>query len=156
VLVFRHILVPIDLSDRNDRAVRTAFEIAESTTARVTLLHVTQRVSGIAAVELKSFYEQLKAKAQARLSAVIRRHAQPGTDVRGVVVLGDPARDIVRWAERNRADIIVIGSHSVEPGRGPQLGWGTTSYKVALLCRCPVLLVKATPSRVRRARSVVP
>ena len=151
--MFRHVLVPIDLSDRNERAVRAAFELAASTTARVTLLHVTQRVGGIAPAELKAFYEQLKVKAQARLNAVIRRHAQPGTDVRAVVLLGDPARDIVRWAERRRADLIVMASHSVEPGRGPQLGWGTTSYKVALLCRCPVLLVKATPSRGRSARA---
>ena len=52
--MFRHVLVPIDLSDRNERAVRAAFELAASTTARVTLLHVTQRVGGIAPAELKA------------------------------------------------------------------------------------------------------
>jgi nucleotide-binding universal stress UspA family protein len=151
--VFRHILVPIDLSDRNERALTTAFELAASTGARVTLLHVITRVRGIPAAELRSFYAQLEAKAEARLRAVVSRHAQPGTDVRTAVVLGDPARDIAQWADRHRVDLIAIGSHSVEPGRGPQLGWGTTSYKVALLCRCPVLLVKATPPRARRGRT---
>ena len=38
-------------------------------------------------------------------------------------------------------DLIVLGSHTIEPGNAAR-GWGTTSYKVGLLCRCPVLLVK--------------
>ena len=34
-----------------------------------------------------------------------------------------------------------IAPHRVAPGR-PDRGCGTTSYKVGILCRCPVLLVK--------------
>ena len=153
--MFRHILVPIDLSDRNEHAVRTAFELAASGTARVTVLHVITRVIGIPLAEMKTFYEQLEGKTHTRLAATIHRHAQPGMDARAVVLLGDPPRDVVRWADRHRVDLIVIGSHSVEPRlHEPRLGWGTTSYKVALLCRCPVLLVKAPPPRTgRRGRT---
>jgi universal stress protein A len=151
--VFRHLLVPIDLSDRNEQALRTAFDLAAATNARVTLLHVVTQVRGIPAAELRRFYDQLETRAKARLGVVVRKYAQPGMDVRPVVVVGDPARDVVRWAERRRADLIVIGSHSVEPRRGERVGWGSISYKIALLCRCPVLLVKAAPARpVRRRR----
>jgi hypothetical protein len=34
-----------------------------------------------------------------------------------------------------------MGSHKVNPKRRG-MGWGTTSYKVGILCRCPILLVK--------------
>jgi nucleotide-binding universal stress UspA family protein len=152
--VFRHLLVPIDLSDGNGRVLRTAFDLAAATDARVTVLHVVTQVRGIPAAELRSFYDQLEARAKARLGAVMRKYAQPGMDVRPVTILGDPARDLVRWAEQERADLIVIGSHSVEPRRGQRVGWGSISYKIALLCRCPVLLVKAAPARpVRRRRT---
>ncbi len=152
--MFRHLLVPIDLSDRNEQALRTAFDLAAATTARVTLLHVVTQVRGIPAAELRNFYAQLEKRANARLGGVMRKYAQPGMDVRPVVIIGDPARDVVRWAERQRADLIVIGSHSVEPRPGERAGWGSISYKVALLCRCPVLLVKAAPAGpVRRRRA---
>ena len=55
--------------------------------------------------------------------------------------VGEPAREIVRAAARGRADVIVMGSHRVDPKR-QGAGWVTTSYKVGILCRCPILLVK--------------
>jgi universal stress protein A len=150
--VFRHLLVPIDLSDRNEHAVRTAFDLAAATDARVTLLHVVTQVRGIPAEELRSFYDQLGATAKARLGAVIRKYAQPGMDVRAVGFVGEPARDVVRWAERQRVDLIVMGSHSVASRHATRVGFGSISYKVALLCRCPVFLVQAGPRLVRRSR----
>jgi universal stress protein A len=154
--VFRHLLVPLDLSDRNEHVLRTAFDLAAATSARVTLLHVVTQVRGIPQAELRTFYDQLEARAKARLGAVMRKYAQPGMDVRPLTVVGEPARDIIRWAERQRVDLIVIGSHSADPRRDPRVGWGSISYKVALLCHCPALLVKAEPplsARSRRART---
>lgn len=150
--MFRHLLVPIDLSDRNEQAVRTAFDLAVAKDARVTLLHVVTQVRGIPAGELRSFYDQLEERAKARLGALIRKYAQPGMDVRAVSFVGEPARDVVRWAERQRVDLIVMASHSVASRRATRVGWGSISYKVALLCRCPVLLVKAGPRLVGRSR----
>jgi len=41
----------------------------------------------------------------------------------------------------NRVDLIVLTSHKIDLAH-PAEGWGTTSYKVGILCQCPVLLVK--------------
>jgi nucleotide-binding universal stress UspA family protein len=43
-------------------------------------------------------------------------------------------------AARRRVDLVVLGSHRLSPR--PGYGLGTTSYKVALACACPVLLLK--------------
>ena len=40
-----------------------------------------------------------------------------------------------------KADLVVMGSHKVNPARRNR-GWGTTSYKVGIFCQCPILLVK--------------
>ena len=61
--------------------------------------------------------------------------------VGATVCIGEPAREIVGTAAREKVDLIVMGSHKVVPSR-PATGWGTTSYKVGIFCRCPILLVK--------------
>jgi len=47
-VLFRHLMVPVDLSDRDDRALRMAQALAADRRTRVTLLHVVQRVPEIA------------------------------------------------------------------------------------------------------------
>jgi nucleotide-binding universal stress UspA family protein len=108
---------------------------------RITLLHVIQRIEGIPAAQLRGFYRRLERKARQKLEALARQLTARGAAVRCEVFIGDPATDIARAAERHRADIVVMASHRVQPQR-PGRGLGTTSYKTAILCRCPVLLVK--------------
>ena len=138
--MFRHILVPLDLSSRNDAALDTALRLAEQNGARVSLLHVIQRIEHVPAAELRAFYRQIEATARKKLKAAARRFVAKKIDVRPVVAVGTPARGIVEHAAVNDVDLIVLASHRIDPSR-PQ-GWGTTSYKVGVLCRCPVLLVK--------------
>ena len=64
-----------------------------------------------------------------------------GVAIRSVVLIGEPAREIVRLALARKVDLVVMGSHRVDPA-GHGRGWGTTSYKVGLFCQCPILLVK--------------
>ncbi|HEY8515442.1 MAG TPA: universal stress protein [Candidatus Binatia bacterium] len=139
--MFKRILAPIDLSSRNERALRVAAELAAASSGTVTLLHVIQRIDGLPAAELKSFYTQLEKTARRKLAAAAKSITKKGVTVRCEVVIGEPMVDIVKHAERMRADVIVMASHRVEAKKGPQ-GLGTTSYKTAILCRCPILLVK--------------
>ncbi|MEK7701356.1 MAG: universal stress protein [candidate division NC10 bacterium] len=139
--MFKHILVPIDLSDRNARALTAALALARQSRARVTLLHVIQSVQSIPPGELGDFYRELARASLRKLERVARRFVAKRVGVRTELTIGEPAREIVRLAAKRRADLVVMGSHKVRPGR-PSTGWGTTSYKVGVFCRCPVLLVK--------------
>lgn len=139
--MFTHILVPIDLGDRNARALRTALELARQSRARVTLLHVVESVPNLTPGELGDFYARLARAATRKLEAVARRFAGAGVRVRTEQCIGEPAREIVRLAARRHADLVVLASHRVRPGR-PATGLGTTSHKVAIFCASPVLLVK--------------
>jgi universal stress protein A len=138
--VFRHILVPIDLSRKNERALRTAAEIARQSGGRLTMLHVIQRVEHIPLDEIRPFYLRLERMARSAIARAAKRAAR-NLAVQGAVLVGTPAEDIVRYAAENRVDLIVLSSHRLTPGR-PHPGWATTSYKVGILCQCPVLLVK--------------
>jgi nucleotide-binding universal stress UspA family protein len=139
--MFRHILVPLDLSARNDPALETALGLAEQNRARVTLLHVIQRIEHVPEAELRPFYRRIEATARKQMDAAARRFAARKIDVRAVIALGAPARGIVEHAAVNGVDLIVLSSHKVDLSRRAQ-GFGTISYQVGVLCRCPVLLVK--------------
>ena len=139
--MFKHILVPIDLSDKNQRPLDIAAMLAEKSGARVSLLHEIQRVAGLSARELGAFYHRLVRTSEQKLARAGRRFASRRVRVETSVIIGDPPREIVRASLRRRADLIVMGSHRINPSR-PATGLGTTSYKVGLACRCPVLLVK--------------
>jgi len=140
--MFTHILVPLDLSARNLRAVETARDIARPQGARVTLLHVIQRLDGIPMRELQDFYTRLQKRAALRLRLAAQRLAREDIDVSQAIFVGSPVRDIVRLVTDKRVDLIVMSSHAVKPSARPGGGFGTTSYRVALLCPCPILLVK--------------
>jgi universal stress protein A len=138
--MFRHILLPIDLSDRNDRLLRVAAGIARGNGARVTVLHVIQRIAHLPQAELQRFYARIRRKAEVKLARACRTLGRSAVRSRGRIVIGEPYQDILRLAATARVDLIVLGSHRI--GLRPALGLGTTSYRVGILCRCPVLLVK--------------
>ena len=139
--LFRHIMVPVDLSDRNERALGAALRLAHERGGRVTLFHVIQHVSGIAPGEFTGFYRRLVERSERKLRQIARKFGEGGVDVGTAVRVGEPAAEIVRATLRERVDLVVMGSHKVRPGGRPR-GWGTTSYKVGIFCQCPILLVK--------------
>jgi hypothetical protein len=57
------------------------------------------------------------------------------------VIFGSRAHEIVRYAVETGVDLIVLSSHRLDP-QNPSVGWGTVSYKVGILSKYPVLLVK--------------
>jgi nucleotide-binding universal stress UspA family protein len=139
--MFKHILVPIDLSDRNERTLRIAVGLARIKQSRVTLLHVIQGVRGVSMRELRNFYKALEQRSQRTLARAAKRFVDAELAVRAIVVIGDPAREIIKVATARKVAVIVMGSHRVMPGR-PGRGLGATSYKVGIACPCPILLVK--------------
>lgn len=135
--MFAHVLAPIDLSERSSRCLDM---VAGLPTRRVTLLHVIHRVPGLPAGELRPFYTRLRRRAETVVARSAARLAETGLSVTRAVTIGDPAAEILRFAVKRKVDLLVLGSHRL--GSQPGSGLGTTSYKVALACRCPVLLVK--------------
>jgi nucleotide-binding universal stress UspA family protein len=90
---------------------------------------------------MRPFYQRLVATSRRRLAEATKPFAAEGLSVGTEVLVGEPAREIVRLAMARKADLVVMGSHKVNPARRNR-GWGTTSYKVGIFCQCPILLVK--------------
>ena len=139
--MFRRILVPVDFSRRNLAALRAAARVAGERPAEVTLLHVIERIHEEDSGVLDSFYRKLEISARRRMQELLPAVRGNRLTARGEIVYGKPVIEILRFAETSRSDLIVLSSHKL-PLRRSGESWGTISYKVGVLSRCPVLLVK--------------
>jgi nucleotide-binding universal stress UspA family protein len=140
--MFRKLLVPVDFTEKNEAALSSAAEIASgSEGAQATLLHVIETIEHIEFEEMADFYRGLEARAAARLFQMEEKLKAAGVRVRHEVVYGKRAETIVRYAEEHGTDLMILSSHKVDRDH-PALGIGTISYRIAIVARCPVLLVK--------------
>jgi nucleotide-binding universal stress UspA family protein len=142
--MFRKILVPVDFTEKNEAALDSAAQIAGGSVqegSEVTLLHVVEIIEHIDFNEMSDFYRGLENRATAKLFTLEERLKEKGVNARHEVLFGKRAETIVRYAEEKAADLMILSSHKVDRDH-PALGLGTLSYAVAIVARCPVLLVK--------------
>lgn len=148
--MFRHILVPADLSEHNRAALDVAAGLAHCPPppgdpagpgCRLTLLHVVETIDHVPFEELRDFYRRLEEKARIGLEelAAAAPEGAPPRETR--VVFGKRAQAILEVAVEAGCDLIVLTSRPVDP-QHPASTWATISHKVALLASCPVLLVR--------------
>lgn len=139
--MYRKILVPVDFTPKNERALAQARELAALTSGEVTLVHVVETLEDEIDADLAGFYDRLEAKAEERMAASLAALGEGDFSRRSAIVLGHRARAIADYAEHEKVEVIVLSSHRVDPDQ-PGHDWMTISYKIAILARCPVLLVK--------------
>ena len=138
---FKHILSPVDFTEKNRPALDVVLEMAQQNGARVTLLHVIERVEYAEDEEIREFYTVLEEKARANLAAMTQRFVEEGIVVEQGIVFGRRGPEIVRYSIEHQADLIVLSSHKIDPTHVAE-DWATLSYQVSILCPCHVLLVK--------------
>jgi universal stress protein A len=141
---FHHILVPLDLTAKNNAAVEIAFELAVQNKASISLLHVVQVIDsdvGPPDEETTEFYDRVRQRTESELEHLSQRFLEADLPCEVKVRIGDRLQDIVDFANQHRVDLIVMSSHRIDPSRLAET-WGTLSYKVSVICDCPILLVK--------------
>ncbi|MFQ5680008.1 MAG: universal stress protein [Gemmatimonadota bacterium] len=138
--MFRSVLVPVDLTEKNEHAVRLARELAGESRGEVTLLHVIETLD-LPFDELEEFYRRLEEKAARGMETLAEPLRAAEIPHHREVAYGKRGEAIVEYAERHANDLIIMSSHRVDLA-DPGSGWTTLSYKVAILAQCPVLLVK--------------
>ena len=138
--MFARILIPVDFSPRSLRAARSAARIAARGQTQATLLHVIERIEDADTRAFSAFYRRLERAARGRMLPFVDILQRRGVPVEALVRYGKPVEEILRQAQESRSDLIVLSSHKLPLRHGES--WGTVSYKVGILARCPVLLVK--------------
>ncbi len=149
------ILVPVVFSTQCRGAVRYAGDLAGRFHAKLVALHVFQSrhvasdrpevVPGSAAADLIA---QTPADAEAQLKKFLNEELQTPVTAERVVLQGDPARSIVRYAHAGEFDLVVMPTHGYGPFRRFLLG--SVTAKVLHDADCPVWTgphMEAAPAR---------
>ncbi len=137
MLNIKHILFPIDFSERCCSAVPFVESMAKRYGARVTLISAAQpfyyaaMADGPIAVDTEELLEDLKARLD---DSMTRDFA--GLRVDRVAELGDPAQVIADFAHSQAVDLIMMPTHGYGPFRSLLLG--SVTAKVLHDAECPV------------------
>jgi universal stress protein A len=157
----KSILVPIDFSGCSSAALNYASCLASNAKARLYIVHVDElldiSIPAIPPIEggyvYESMWDERRQLVRDRLAKVVPSVADVAYEYR--CVMGSPTDEILKLADRERIDLIVIGSH----GRTgiSRLITGSVAEGVMRGANCPVLVVKQpakqpeTPNRVGTA-----
>jgi nucleotide-binding universal stress UspA family protein len=147
VVEFQRILCPIDFSPSSLRAVGFALDLARQSNGKVTLLNVLESVAEedptasapFNAAEIRS---AMRGDAEHRLDALVAAESRTWCEVDTVAGFGRAHREILRTAETESTDLIVMGAQG-RGGVGLAL-FGSTTQQVLRSASCPVLTVRGT------------
>jgi nucleotide-binding universal stress UspA family protein len=139
--MFQKLMVPVDLSDRHDQALKAAAELAALAKGEITLLHVIEVLHGLSVDDDPEFYRRLESTSREHLSAMVERLQSAGTTCRYAIRFGERGPDVLKYAAEQGIDLIVLSSHPVDPG-APGAGWLSLSYLIGIGAPCNVLLIK--------------
>src|SRR6056297_2390105 len=140
---YERILVPTDGSDATREAVQQAVDLAAEHGATIHALYVVNSAS-FAGLPMDSSWENVSAmlseEGTTALDDVTAIAEGQGVDVERELSDGNPAREIVRYAEDENCDLVVMGTH----GRGgiDRLLLGSVAEKVVRSSTVPVLTVR--------------
>lgn len=136
--MFKKLIVGVDFSDTSRRAAETAVALASSLGAEVVLVHVV--APGPDYVDPARLVPELRPAIEASLRHFIAQLRVPkNVNIDWGVVDGDPARELVTFADRWNGDLIVIGT----AGRSglPRMVLGSVASRLVRMAKVPVLVV---------------
>jgi nucleotide-binding universal stress UspA family protein len=134
----RKIVFATDFSPSSEAALATAVSLAREGNGTLVLVHVQEPPMAFGGGEAYIGPTETEEELSEMLRNLVGEDA--GITVERRIVVGEPAHEIVRLAEEDSGDLIVIGSH----GRTgvTRLLMGSVAEAVVRRAKCPVLTVK--------------
>ncbi len=143
------ILVAVDFSDITNPVVRTAKRLIQAHGGEILLLHAVSPVffipypesidAGIVDVEVLKEIEEARVK-EAKEKIKGLEEFLKGLNVRSVIEVGDPREVILEVEEREKPDLLLMGSH--KKGIVERILVGSTAEKVIKHSKVPTLVLK--------------
>jgi nucleotide-binding universal stress UspA family protein len=145
MLTIQKILCPVDFSEPSLIGLDAAVDLAGRFGAEIEVLYVLpilppQPYDPNYTFQVPEYEGLLHKDAEDRLAAIVKDKIPAGIKATALIGHGSAGKEIVKFAEETKADIIVIASH----GHG---GWhnlimGSVAEKVIRHSGCPVFIVR--------------
>ncbi|MGD8431725.1 MAG: universal stress protein [Nitrosopumilaceae archaeon] len=139
-MTIKNILVPLDGSKNSFRALAESIKLAKLTGASITGIFVIQAFPTEMGIVRTVIGNALSKKSKDFLKKAKSRCKKNNVEFFDVTEFGHEGQTIVSFAEKNKYDIIVIGSRGM--GIIKETFLGSTSHYVVHTTKLPVLIVK--------------
>lgn len=145
--MYKKILVPLDGSDRSNKALFHTVELASKLGSKITLMHVVPSLPPYVNTAVdrlgqaqQSIIEELMRNGKEMLQQYASSISDKGIEVESITVMGQPADEIIEKAKLEEYDLIVIGSRGLGEIKGYLMG--SVSNRVSRHAPCPVLIIR--------------
>ena len=139
----KKIVVPVDYLENTDKLLEYGLYMGSTLGADVEILHVVGVYQDDAMFGVPVFSQEYKdaymEKAQERMKEILEEVKDKAPNVTGHVIVGDPMTEIVAYADKENADLIVISTHGAQGIEKILLG--SVAQRVVKLAHCPVLVM---------------
>jgi nucleotide-binding universal stress UspA family protein len=140
------ILAPIDFSDASRAALDVAVDMASRFGAELLLVYVVPAIpdlpKDVSIFKEGEYDKSLENKDAQRLKELAATVANKNVKVRTELGTGDDVgMELVRIAENDHVDMIIIATHGMTGWR--EFAFGTVAEKVVKQADCPVLVLRA-------------
>jgi nucleotide-binding universal stress UspA family protein len=143
------LIVAVDGSKGSNAAVDEALDLARGLDAHVTFVCVRKRPSAVLGYPFDERLVRVEFdKARQTIAEALSKAREARVKADGEILEGDPAGEIVSFADNRDAELIVVGSR----GRGAIAGslLGSVSRDIVQHAHVPVVVAKQMPARQQR------
>lgn len=143
--MYQKMLIPLDGSELAETVLTYAIELSGRMDIDLTLLHVSSQARADFAPMQKAYIKRaadsVRRHARELQAKTIRKEVEKPVKVRGEIVNGYPAEEILNYATENEFDLILLATH----GRSGLNQWsiGSVAGKIMSASKIPILLVRA-------------
>ena len=137
---FQKILVPLDGSPNSSRGLDRAIEIAKESGAEITGFYVFHLPLAAGIKYTTKMKDEAQKKAVKAIGPAMQRVQKAGAVFKYKTGGGHTGSEIVKFAEKGKYDMIVIGARGL--GSAKETFLGSTSNYVMHKTKIPVLVVK--------------
>lgn len=140
----KKILYPTDLSEGSAHAIPYVVDLTKHYNAKLYVVHVIYDIAQAAGwyvphMNLSELYSDIETGVVKELERCCIEEMRGYKDIEYVILKGVPHEEILKFADGNNIDLIVIGTHS---RKGlDRIIFGSTAEKVVRNAECPVLTV---------------
>jgi nucleotide-binding universal stress UspA family protein len=136
--MFEKILVPLDTSPLAEQVIPHVIELARAFNSAIDIINVCELHDGQGTSECQTYLEAEAARIKSSLAP------QAGI-IQTETILGSPGHNILKYAEKEKADLIMMSSH----GRSGVTLWpfGSTVDKILRQTGVPLIIVKVLETR---------
>ena len=141
----KSILFPTDFSEGSAQALQYAVDMAKKYSAKLHVVHVIYDIAKatgwyVPHVSMDQMYKDIEQGAKKELENFGVEELSGVKNIERSVIVGVPHEEIVNFANKNRIDLIIMGTH----GRKgiDRILFGSTASQIVRFAPCPVLTVR--------------